>query len=154
MIEQLMDRWDSKVRQTTTTFELLGTRCEMLPVAPGRNRVIYLLGHLLAVQDHLYDALELGDAMYPELDYLFLLPQHTSNDYPPFEELLCKWVCINDLILLNLKMFQVEDWLKKHRYITEKEFCENPCRNKFNLILSSIFHLYHHGGQLALIKEG
>jgi hypothetical protein len=91
VIEQLLDQWDSKVRQTTETFKSLGSKHAMQPVAPGRNRVIYLLGHLLAVQDRLFDAMELGDAIYPELDHLFLAPQHASNVYPPFEELLCKW---------------------------------------------------------------
>ncbi len=41
-------------------------------VAPGRNRVFYLMGHLTAVHDRLLPMLGLGERLHPELDDDFL----------------------------------------------------------------------------------
>ena len=37
-------------------------------VAPGRNRIFYLMGHLTAVHDRLLPLLGLGGRLHPELD--------------------------------------------------------------------------------------
>ena len=41
-------------------------------VAPARNRVFYLIGHLTAVDDRLLPMLGLGERLHPELDDDFL----------------------------------------------------------------------------------
>lgn len=41
-------------------------------VAPGRNRIFYLLGHLTAVHDRMFTLLGVGERLHPELDKPFL----------------------------------------------------------------------------------
>ena len=41
-------------------------------VAPGKNRLFYLLGHLVAVHDRMLPLLRLGARLHPELDEPFL----------------------------------------------------------------------------------
>jgi len=41
-------------------------------VAPGKNRLIYLLGHLLAVSDTMCATLRLEERLHPEYDAMFL----------------------------------------------------------------------------------
>jgi hypothetical protein len=41
-------------------------------VARGKNRLIYLWGHLIAVHDGMLPLLDLGERSYPELDATFL----------------------------------------------------------------------------------
>ncbi|HMJ61326.1 MAG TPA: DinB family protein, partial [Bryobacteraceae bacterium] len=38
------------------------------PVAPGRNRLVYLVGHLTATHDRMFPLLGLGKRLHPELD--------------------------------------------------------------------------------------
>src|SRR5579863_1221208 len=37
-------------------------------IAPGRNRVLYVVGHLAATNDRLFPLLRIGQRKYPELD--------------------------------------------------------------------------------------
>jgi hypothetical protein len=41
-------------------------------VAPGRNRLLYLVGHLTAVHDRMFPLLGLGERLHPELDEIYL----------------------------------------------------------------------------------
>ena len=41
-------------------------------VAPGKNRVFYLLGHLTATHDRMFPLLGLGERLHPELDETYL----------------------------------------------------------------------------------
>src|SRR5271169_3572116 len=50
-------------------------------VAPGRNRLFYLLGHLTAVHDRMFPLLGLGERLYPELDNVYITnPDGTHPD--------------------------------------------------------------------------
>jgi hypothetical protein len=42
-----------------------------LEVAPGKNRLYYLMGHLAATHDRLFPLLRLGQRLHPELDNQF-----------------------------------------------------------------------------------
>ncbi|HEY5255597.1 MAG TPA: DinB family protein, partial [Acidobacteriaceae bacterium] len=44
----------------------------LMEVAPGRNRVYYIVGHLAAIHDRLLPMLGIGDRLHPELDDLFI----------------------------------------------------------------------------------
>ena len=41
-------------------------------VAPGKNRVFYLLGHLTAMHDRMFPLLGLGERLHPELDDAYI----------------------------------------------------------------------------------
>ena len=67
-------------------------------VAPGKNRVYYLLGHLTAVHDLMLPLLRVGDRLYPELDEEFLtkpdrtFPESRTNA----AELRKAWSAVNE----------------------------------------------------------
>lgn len=151
MAVQLLDMWWNKVCETTEVFETLGEQNAMWPVAHGKNRVIYLLGHLLVIHDGLYPTLEIGNRRHTAYDELFLSPQHTANVYPPFPLLLDQWIDLNEDLHGKLKQLSVSDWLSKHHHISEENFKLQPGKNKFCAMLCTTTHLYHHAGQLALV---
>jgi hypothetical protein len=122
-------------------------------VAPDRNTVSYLLGHLVVVHDKLLEGLGLGERLHPEWDGLFLTQQQDSPSYPTYEELLGTWQQVNATLRAGLATLSMTDWLTKHAYVSDADFARKPHRNKLNLLLSRIGHLFHHGGQLALVKR-
>jgi len=152
MIDLILDQWENKIIETTEVFGSIGAQNAMQPVAPGKNRVIYLLGHLIAVHDRLFEALNLNERRYPEYDEMFLTPQHPSNQYPAYELLLEQWISTNETLLPGLRLLTVQDWQSKHHYVSDYDFNLNPKRNKFSVFLSRNAHLFHHSGQLALIR--
>ena len=41
-------------------------------IAPGKNRLLYLVGHLTAVHDRMFPLLGLGERLHPELDEAYV----------------------------------------------------------------------------------
>ena len=48
-------------------------------IAPGKNRLIYLWGHLTAVNDALIPLLGFGERLHPELDAMFFASTGISH---------------------------------------------------------------------------
>ena len=48
-------------------------------VAPGKNRLVYLWGHLIAVHDAMLPLLGIGPRLHPELDTTFLTEADRST---------------------------------------------------------------------------
>jgi hypothetical protein len=72
MILSALQSW----RQVITRLDqkLLNLTDEQLEnqVAPGRNRLIYLLGHLAVAHDKMRVLLRIGDRIHPELDVVLV----------------------------------------------------------------------------------
>src|SRR5258707_1890956 len=64
--------WNLVIAQLDKMFSSLNDEELQREVAPGRNRVFYLMGHLTAVHDRLLPMLGLGERLHPELDDDFL----------------------------------------------------------------------------------
>jgi len=153
IVDLIVNQFEGKLQQTTAVFNALGAEAAQLPVAPNRNTVGYLLGHLVAVHDKLLEGLSLGQRLHPEWDGLFLAPQQDGPAYPAYQELLGAWQQVNAALVAGLATLSVADWLSKHAYVSDADFAREPHRNKLNLLLSRTGHLFHHGGQLALVKR-
>ena len=83
-VQVAINSWRLVVERTNKIFSSL-TQDELLKeVAPGRNRVIYLWGHLTAIHDAMFPILGLGERLHPELDAIFVSsPDKTGAQLPP-----------------------------------------------------------------------
>jgi DinB family protein len=120
-------------------------------VAPGRNRVFYLLGHLTAVHDRLFPLLGFGDRLHPELDDDFIVsPDRTSPDRVSADELRRAWSEVNQQLMAAFVALPPEEWLKKHEAVSEEDFAKEPLRNRLAVLQSRTIHAGFHGGQITL----
>jgi len=56
-------------------------------IAPGRNRLLYLWGHLTATHDAMLPLLGLGERLHPEFDAAFIsTPDKSKADIPSHEQ--------------------------------------------------------------------
>lgn len=123
------------------------------PVAPGRNRLFYVVGHLTAVHDRLFPLLGLGERMHAELDEAFITnPDGTLADPVSAAELRKAWSAVNGKLTAALEGFTTADWLKKHTAVSEEDFAKDPTRNRLAVVLSRTNHLSFHSGQAVLVK--
>ncbi len=123
-------------------------------VAPGRNRIYYLLGHLTAVHDRLLPLLGLGERLHPELDQPFLAdPDRAHPDPVPAPELRQAWSAVNGRLAEGFAAFAPEDWLKPHNAISAEDFAREPHRNRLAVLLSRTAHADFHAGQMVLAME-
>ncbi|MGB7133832.1 MAG: DinB family protein [Acidobacteriaceae bacterium] len=86
------------------------------PVALGKNRVFYLLGHLTATHDRMFPLLGLGDRLHPELDDTYITnPDKLLEDPLSATELRRAWAEVNGKLTTAFERFTLEDWLQKPR---------------------------------------
>jgi hypothetical protein len=122
-------------------------------VAPGKNRLFYLLGHLTAVHDRLLPMLAVGERLHPELDEAFISnPDGTLADPVPVASLRSAWSEINNQLTAAFDRFTPQDWLHKHEAVSDEDFAADPTRNRLAVVLSRTNHLSFHTGQIVLAK--
>ncbi len=122
-------------------------------VAPDRNRLIYLWGHLSAIHDRMLSLLSLGVRVHPEFDDIFLGTPDRTTELPPLEVIRAWWSEVNTRLNEGMARFSSDDWLARHASVSEEDFAKEPLRNRFSILLSRTNHLSYHIGQTALVRE-
>jgi len=149
----VLDRWYALVKNCNTIFASITDEQLQKEIAPGKNRGIYLLGHLIAVHDDMITLLDLGDKLYPALNEPFLKsPDKTIAEIPAAKELRACWHKQNDLLAQYFERLQPAEWFEKHSAVYPEDFIKEPHRNKLNILITRTSHLAYHNGQLVLLK--
>lgn len=154
LVTVALNSWKSAVERADRLFPVLSEEQLMKEVAPGKNRLIYLWGHLTAVHDRMLPLLGFGERLHPEFDVLFLSnPDKTIPELPPVKEIKSAWDEVNGRLLTGFASLSASEWLQKHTAVSEEEFAEDPLRNRFAVLLSRTNHLAYHLGQTALVPK-
>ena len=154
IISQLLGQWQDTYTRLTQLFESLSSWAWDKEIALGRNKPKYLMGHFTAVHDRIIDAMELGERFYPQLDELYInQPQNDTAPYEDYASIKQKWIKVNEYLLQRFKTMSMDDWFRKHHYVSEADFAKEPHRNKLAILISRFTHMYLHLGQLRLLKQ-
>jgi hypothetical protein len=152
-VKMVLDSWNSRINNADKLFSELSDEQLLKEVAPGRNRGIYVLGHLTAVNNGLLPLLGIGKDLNPGLLKNFV---HTADkeiaDLPPISELRQEWAKVKTELANQFARLQPEDWFQKHNSVSEEDFAKEPHRNKLNVVLTRTNHLDYHMGQLVFLK--
>jgi hypothetical protein len=152
-IKMVLDAWFTYVKRTDNLFNSLSDEQLLLEIAPGRNRGIYLLGHLAAVHDRILGILELGNPLYPELwDPFVERPDKEVTNLPTTQTLRGFWKEINTTLTDKMSNLSPEAWFQKHTAVSLEDFAKEPHRNKLNIVVNRTNHLANHYGQLLLLR--
>src|SRR5258706_13751136 len=73
--------WKAQIDRADKLFGGLSSEEVQQEMAPGRNRLVYLWGHLTAIHDAMLPLLGLGERLYPEFDVVFV---SNPADVPSF----------------------------------------------------------------------
>jgi hypothetical protein len=152
-VKMNLDRWNASIKNASTLFDALSDETLQKEIAPGKNRGIYLLGHLIAVHDDMLRLLDMGEKMYPELLEPFIkAPDKTVAELPSVATLKTYWTKQCEVMAQKFEATPAEAWFEKHTAVTAEEFASEPHRNKLNIIITRTSHLQYHLGQLVLLK--
>ena len=153
-IKMVTDAWETQNSRFNKLLDELTTEQLMLEVAPGRNRGIYLAGHLVAVADAMLPILGFGEKLYPQLTNLFISnPDKSGLDLPSVAELKKFRDEINAQLSVHMNSMKPEDWFAKHGSISAEDFEKEPHRNKLNILINRTNHHSYHIGQLAFLAK-
>jgi hypothetical protein len=123
-------------------------------VAPGKNRLFYLLGHLTAVHDRMLPLLRLGTRLHPELDAPFLTqPDRTAPDTIAPAALRAAWTEVNSALTTAIEALPAAAWLERHDAVASEDFAREPLRNRLAVLLSRSAHVQFHTGQIRLVAK-
>ena len=148
-----VDFWKLSLGRLDKAFLSLDDAGLQKQVAPGKNRVYYLLGHMAAVHDRMLPLLGLGERLHPELDDVFISnPDKALPDTFSGTDLRAAWTEVNAKLTAAIEALPAADWLKRHEAVPAEEFAKEPLRNRLAVLLSRTGHVTFHTGQMRLIK--
>ena len=123
-------------------------------VAPGRNRVSYILGHLTAVHDRMFTLLGVGERLHPELDKPFLeSPDGEAADKFSAVDLRKAWNEVNTKLTAAFEALKPAQWLERHTSVSAEDFAKEPLRNRLSVLQSRTNHVSFHAGQIRLTTK-
>ena len=154
LMKCLLDNWNSNISRVDNLFDILTDEQLNQEVSPGRNRGIYILGHLAAVHSRMLPLLGVGEHIYPQLDEPFLAkPDKAVETLPSAQELRQYWKDVNGKLAAQFAAMTPDDWFQKHTSVSEEDFAKEPHRNRLNVLISRTNHLSYHFGQLIFLKK-
>ena len=143
--------WKAQIDRAGTHFGGLSSEEVLREIAPDRNRLLYLWGHLTAIHDAMLPLLGLSERLHPEFDVAFVSnPDKSQADIPSHEEVHRAWNAVNAELWKAFERMSWSDWLQRHSAVSEEDFAKDPSRNRFSILLSRTNHLSYHLGQAVL----
>src|SRR5258708_16311494 len=105
----VLNSWKLVINRFGKTLSELSDEQLQQQVAPGRNRVFYLLVHLTAMHDRMFPLLGIGDRLHPELDEPYIAnPDRVVADPLSTTELRRVWSEVNNRLTAALESFTPE----------------------------------------------
>ena len=154
VVKTVLSAWETQNTRVNKLVETLSEEVMLSEIAPGKNRGIYLLGHLAAVNDNLMSLLGVGEKLYPQLTPIFLSnPDNKDITSPTLTELKQYWYKINATLSEYFSKMKPSDWFERHTSISAEDFVKEPHRNKLSVILNRTSHQSYHVGQLMLLQK-
>ena len=153
-VKSVLDAWNSRIEAANKLFDSLSDEDLHKEVSPGRNRGLYLLGHLALVHDKMLPLLNFEAQLYPHLDEVFLTkPDRAVSDIPSVKEIRAIWNDVNSKLATHFTNTSADGWFEKHSSVTAEDFVKEPHRNRLNVLVGRTNHMQYHIGQVALIKK-
>jgi uncharacterized damage-inducible protein DinB len=150
-VQVAINSWRLVLERANKTLSNLSEDQLLKEVAAGRNRLIYLWGHLTAVHDAMFPILGLGERLHPELDAIFVSsPDKRGAQLSPVKELKKYWDEVNGRLISQFASLSEDEWLQRHNAVSEEDYAKDPTRNRLAVLLSRTNHMSYHLGQINL----
>jgi hypothetical protein len=153
-VKMILLAWTTQNSRTTKLFDSLTDDQLLAEVSPGRNRGIYLLGHLTAVNDGLQVLLGFGERLFPTYEDIFLENADKAVvEMPPVATLREHWRLATQKLSERFKQLTPAEWFLRHTAVSAEDFVREPHRNRLNVLITRISHEAYHHGQLVLLQK-
>src|SRR6478609_7996405 len=122
-LKMTFDRWNGSITNCDAILNSLTDETLQKEVAPGKNRGIYLLGHLIAAHDDMLVLLDMGQKLYPELHEPFLKSaDKTTTLTHTLTQLRAYWTKQSAVLNQKFAALKPEEWFEKHTAVSAEDF--------------------------------
>ena len=143
--------WKAQIERADKLFGGVSSEDLLREIAPGRNRLLYLWGHLTATHDMMLPLVGIAERLHPEFDMTFISnPDKSQAAIPSHEQVRQVWKPVNRELWKGFEKMSWSDWLQRHAAVSEEDFAKDASRNRFAILLSRTNHLSYHLGQAVL----
>ena len=143
--------WKTQIDRADKLFGAFSSEEVLREIAPGRNRVLYLWGHLTAIHDAMLPLLGLRERLHPDFDVAFVSnPDRSRADMPSHEQVRGAWTVVNAELSKGFEKMSPHDWIQRHSAVSKEDFAKDASRNRFAVLLNRTNHLSYHLGQAVL----
>src|SRR5579862_3344767 len=105
--------WKAQIDRADKLLRTLSSEQVLREIAPGRNRLLYLWGHLTAIHDAMLPLLGLGKRLYLEFDVAFVInPDKSQTFTPSHAEIRRAWTTVNGELSKGFEKLSGSDWLQ------------------------------------------
>jgi hypothetical protein len=141
LLRSVVASWKLTINRLDAKFKSFNEEQLQKPIAPDRNRVIYLFGHLTGTHDRMLPLLGIGKSLYPELYSVYgANPDRALPDPLSASDLKKAWSEVNAAATFGIEHFSVEDWLEKHAAVSDEDFAKDRTRNRLSVVLNRTNH--------------
>ncbi len=151
LVDVALKAWSQQISRAEKFFDAKSDEELLKQVAPGRNRLIYLLGHLVSTNESMMTLFELGPKLYPSYEQTFT-KSPDQLELPPAHELRRAFKETNANLTAHFSNMSVSDWLARHTAMTDEDLAKEPARNKLSVLMGRTSHVAYHLGQAVLVK--
>lgn len=153
-VKMVIDAWETQNSRVDKLLAELSDEDFEKATAPDKNSGVYLLGHLTAVNDGLFEILGFGEKSQPQLEDVFLTnPEKSALEKPSAAQLRRHWSEINGKLREHFQKTTADEWFAGHNSVSDEDFAKEPHRNKLNVLLSRTIHQSYHLGQLNFLTK-
>jgi hypothetical protein len=152
-IDMAIKAWNTQISRADKFFNSLSDTDFSKEIAPGKNRISYLLGHLITVNEGMITLFSLGERSYHHWDDTYIKnPDRAIANTPDVAALKQAWKESNERLTSLFSQMPVESWFGRHNSMTDEDLVKEPSRNKLSVLLNRTSHVAYHLGQLVLAK--
>lgn len=153
-IKMVVSNWELQNTRLNKLLDKLTDEQLASATAPGRNTGVWILGHLIAVNDGMIPLLGLGEKLFPELEAFFIGETGKERqDAPTLETLKGYWHTLNAKLTAYFTELPAGEWFTRHQSISPEDFAREPHRNKLNILINRTNHQSYHLGQLVYLDK-
>ncbi len=136
LIHTAISSWEQVIKRVGTLCLSCSEEQLLVEVAPGKNRISYLWGHLTAVNDAMFSVLRLGERLHPELDAVFIAQPDRSVPLPTSTEIAKCWEDVHTELLSRFKTLSSKEWLERHGNVMCRLKNSNGTRREIDWLCS------------------
>src|ERR1700678_949264 len=103
LVQTAISSWEQVIKRIGTLCLSCSEEQLLVEIAPGKNRISYLWGHLTAADDAMFSVLRLGERLHPELDAVFIAQPERSVPLPRSTEIAKCWEDVHTQLLSRFK---------------------------------------------------